>query len=99
MSEIAWNWKNLRRLALFVTIPFLSALSVVGSAGATEQQKEPDLEMGHRLVEARCVVCHRQKSLCRLPQAEVPPRSRGPLHERPWRGVSGHFSEAPPCPG
>jgi len=63
MSKIALNWENLRQLALFVMIPLLSVLSTVGSSGATEQQKEPDLEMGHRLVEARCVVCHRLKSL------------------------------------
>ncbi len=66
MSEIAWNWENLRRLALFVAIPLLSVLSTVGSADATEQQKEPDLEMGARLVDARCVFCHKQESLPKL---------------------------------
>lgn len=30
------------------------------------QQREPDIEMGARLVEARCVFCHNEKSLLDL---------------------------------
>ena len=63
MSETAWNWQNLRRLVLLAT---LMAFFAVLSASATEPPREPDLEMGARLVEARCVVCHRQESLPRL---------------------------------
>ena len=63
MSETAWNWQNLRRLVLLATLMALSALFAVLSASATEPPREPDLEMGARLVEARCVVCHRQESL------------------------------------
>ena len=63
MSEITWKWETLRRLAWFMSIPLLCILPAVANAGAIEQQKQPDLEMGARLVEARCVVCHRQESL------------------------------------
>jgi len=63
MSERPWYWEDSRRLARIATVPLLSVLFAVGSAVAADQTKEPDLEMGARLVEARCVFCHKQKSL------------------------------------
>jgi len=63
MSKRLLHWLNARRVAQIWTVTALSVLFAVGSAVAAEQAKEPDLEMGARLVEARCVVCHRQQSL------------------------------------
>ena len=63
MSERSWYREYSRRLARIATVTGLSVLFAVGSAVAADQAKEPDLEMGARLVDARCVFCHRQKSL------------------------------------
>ena len=38
-------------------------LFAAGNTAALSQQPTPDLEMGARLVEARCVFCHKQNSL------------------------------------
>lgn len=43
-------------------------LILAGSGLAGEESRPPDPEMGKRLVEARCVVCHQQKSLPHLVQ-------------------------------
>ena len=66
MSERPWYWEYSRRLAGIATVTGLSVLFAVGSVVAADQTKEPDLEMGARLVEARCVVCHRQQFLPEL---------------------------------
>ena len=63
MSERPWCWEYARRLARIATVTGLSVLFAMGSAVAADQTKEPDLEMGARLVEARCVFCHGQESL------------------------------------
>lgn len=66
MSKRPFNYENVLRVAQTWSIPVLSVLFVVGSAAAAEQAREPDLEMGARLVEARCIVCHRQQFLPEL---------------------------------
>ncbi len=66
MSERPRFRKYSRRLARIATVTGLSVLFAVGSAVAADQTKEPDLEMGARLVDARCVFCHKQKSLPKL---------------------------------
>ncbi len=66
MSERRWYWEYSRRLARITTVTGLSVLVAMGSAVAADQTKEPDLEMGARLVDARCVFCHQQTSLPKL---------------------------------
>ena len=66
MSKRPLHWEYARRVAQIWTVPALSVLFAVGSAVAVEPAREPDLEMGARLVEARCVVCHRQQFLPEL---------------------------------
>ena len=66
MSERPWCWEYSRRLARIATVTGLSVLFAMGSAVAADQTKEPDLEMGARLVDARCVFCHKQESLPKL---------------------------------
>ena len=66
MSERPWYWEYSRRLAGIATVTGLSVLFAVGSVVAADQTKEPDLEMGARLVDARCVFCHKQESLPKL---------------------------------
>ncbi len=52
-----------RVLFLFAPLALLAALVIASGGRSHEQKREPDLEMGARLVEARCVFCHREKSL------------------------------------
>ena len=66
MSERPHHWECSRRFARIATVTGLSVLFAMGSAVAADQAKEPDLEMGARLVDARCVFCHRQESLPKL---------------------------------
>ncbi len=66
MSERPQHWECSRRLARIAAVTGLSVLFAVGSAVAADQTKEPDLEMGARLVDARCVFCHKQESLPKL---------------------------------
>ncbi len=66
MSERPRHWEYSRRLARIATVAGLSVLFAMGSAVAAGQTREPDLEMGAKLVEARCVFCHKQESLPKL---------------------------------
>ena len=66
MPERSWFRGYSRRLARIAAATGLSVLFAVGSAVAADQAKEPDLEMGARLVDARCVFCHKQESLPKL---------------------------------
>jgi cytochrome c2 len=66
MSERSWFREYSRRLARIAMVTGLSVLFGMGSAVAADQTKEPDLEMGARLVDARCVFCHKQESLPKL---------------------------------
>lgn len=63
MSERSWRWKCSWAPLWLATVSILSMLFAAGSAVASDTPREPDLEMGVRLVKARCVVCHREKSL------------------------------------
>jgi hypothetical protein len=66
MPERPQHWEYSRRLARIAMVSVMSVLFALGSAVAADQTKEPDLEMGARLVDARCVFCHRQESLPKL---------------------------------
>ena len=50
-------------LSLLAPLALTAAVIGLSYERAHGQQREPDLEMGARLVEARCVFCHRKKSL------------------------------------
>ena len=64
MSEkFSCRRKNSRRHARILIVAIHLVLLTVWSAAAAGQQREPDLEMGARLVKARCVFCHKEKSL------------------------------------
>ncbi|MDH3665780.1 MAG: hypothetical protein OEN23_02500 [Paracoccaceae bacterium] len=52
-----------RVLFLFAPLALTAAVVAASYERAHGQQREPDLEMGARLVEARCVFCHQEKSL------------------------------------
>ena len=49
--------------AVFSSAPLLF---VGGNVSAAEEKRTPDLEMGARLVEARCTICHNEKGLAEL---------------------------------
>ncbi len=66
MPERPRHSESLVRLAGIATIPVLFVVFALGSVVAAAQKKEPDLEEGARLVEARCVFCHGKESLPKL---------------------------------
>ena len=55
--------KKLRRHACLLIVVINSALSAAGNAAAAGELRDPDLEMGARLVKARCVFCHKEEFL------------------------------------
>lgn len=52
-----------RRMTSRLIVAAPLSLIAAGAASAAEEERKPDIEMGARLVEARCVVCHREQSL------------------------------------
>jgi len=55
--------KKLRRHARLLIVVIYSALSAAGNPAAAGEHHDPILEMGARLVKARCVICHNEDFL------------------------------------
>ena len=58
--------KQLRGHARLLEVVIISVLSAAGIPAAAGEHRDPDLEMGARLVQARCVFCHKEESLPEL---------------------------------
>ena len=64
ISQRFWGRsKQLSGHARCLIVVIISALSAAGIPASAGEHRDPDLEMGARLVEARCVFCHKEESL------------------------------------
>jgi cytochrome c2 len=66
MSEWSWQRGVLKRFALRAALVLAPLLLADGNAVEAEEKRKPDIEMGARLVEARCAFCHNEKALPEL---------------------------------
>ena len=66
MRERSGRSESLVRLAGIAMIPVLFVVFALAGVIAAVPKKEPDLELGAKLVEARCVFCHGKESLPKL---------------------------------
>ena len=66
MFELSHRIGNFRQIAMCAAF-FLGPLLLTGGNDAlAEEKRKPDIEMGARLVEARCSFCHNEEALPQL---------------------------------
>lgn len=66
MSERSRQSGVLKQIALCAALVLAGLLLADGNAAVAEEMRKPDIEMGARLVEARCTFCHNEEALPQL---------------------------------